>query len=276
MSSQELKVAVCLYADVQLLDFARPLDLLSFVNDSVLTPPPVTFRLAQLSTEPTVTSSGALAITPTSTYAQALAAGVQYDVLLVPGGSGAWPDKTPSDLLTFLRAQAPAARYVLSVCTGSWILQQAGLLAGRRATTNKSLFNIISAASAGEVEWVRRARWVVDGKFWTASGVAAGTSRCLQWLMLTRMGGAGLDMTLAFIAHVAGPAVAARRSTARARRTTIRSPTCGATRSRGGMPRRRAGVLNCHESVTVPLSHAMCIITRLDIYFTRRSIPTLH
>lgn len=97
-----------------------------------------------------------------------------------------------AELIGFLKAQAPGAKYVLSVCSGSWILQQAGLLAGKRATMNKSLFNVITAGSKDEVQWVRKARWVTDGNVWTASGVAA-----------------GMDMTLAFITHLAGPAVAA-------------------------------------------------------------------
>ncbi|EJD40614.1 class I glutamine amidotransferase-like protein [Auricularia subglabra TFB-10046 SS5] len=196
MSSQVLKVAICLYPGVQLLDFSGPLDLLGFLSAAtpVFTkpPPPYLFALTQLSTEDTVTATGGLVIRPGSTYAQELAGGTQYDVLLVPGGMGSSPGKTPEVLIKFLQAQAQRAKYLLSVCSGSWILQQAGLLKGKRATTNKSLFNIITAGSKDEVQWVRKARWVEDGNVWTASGVAA-----------------GMDMTIAFITHLAGPTVAA-------------------------------------------------------------------
>lgn len=196
--SQVLKVAVCLYPGVQLLDFAGPLDLLSVLNASnaeiIKPPPPVLFDLRQLSTEDTVTATAGLVMKPHATYAQELARGeqVQYDILLVPGGLGSSPGKTPADLIKFLKAQAPGAKYLLSVCSGSWILQQAGLLAGKRATTNKSFFNIITADSKDKVDWVRKARWVADGNVWTASGVAA-----------------GMDMAIAFITHLAGPATAA-------------------------------------------------------------------
>ena len=57
------------------------------------------------------------------------------------------PGATPPSLLEFLKKQAPGARYVLSVCTGSWVLAQAGLLRGKRATSNKFLFNIVKVRS---------------------------------------------------------------------------------------------------------------------------------
>ncbi|HUY37322.1 MAG TPA: hypothetical protein VMV13_00755, partial [Candidatus Binataceae bacterium] len=58
----------------------------------------------------------------------------------------------------------------------------AGLLDGRRATTNKFAFKWV-AEQGPRVNWVKEARWVEDGKFATSSGVSA-----------------GIDMTLAIIA----------------------------------------------------------------------------
>lgn len=45
--------------------------------------------------------------------------------------------------MRFLIQQIPGTRYVLSVCTGSWILAGTGILDGKRATTNKSYFKAV-------------------------------------------------------------------------------------------------------------------------------------
>lgn len=46
----------------------------------------------------------------------------------------------PEELIEFLKSQIPGAKYVLSACTGSWILARTGVLEGKRATTNKFAF----------------------------------------------------------------------------------------------------------------------------------------
>ena len=50
------------------------------------------------------------------------------------------PDTVDPQLLDFLKQQAPGAKYILTVCVGSWILAGTGLLNGRKATTNKAFF----------------------------------------------------------------------------------------------------------------------------------------
>ncbi|KAJ3014694.1 UNVERIFIED_CONTAM: hypothetical protein HDU68_000170 [Siphonaria sp. JEL0065] len=95
------------------------------------------------------------------------------DVLILPGGVGSFAEAKNQTLLEFIKAQAETASWVVSVCTGSSILAEAGLLEGRKATSNKAFFNI-QARYGKTVDWIHEARFVVDGKFITASGVSAG------------------------------------------------------------------------------------------------------
>ncbi len=105
------------------------------------------------------------------------------DALLVPGGKGTRELVHDAAVLDFVRTQAASAQTVLSVCTGAFVLQAAGLLAGRSATTYWSMLPALRELGVQVLEQ----RFVHDGQVWTSAGVSAGT-----------------DMMLAYIAHVAG------------------------------------------------------------------------
>jgi transcriptional regulator GlxA family with amidase domain len=94
-----------------------------------------------------------------------------WDTLIVTGGGGA-PDET-SALADWLKLAAPRARRVVSVCSGAFVLAEAGLLDGRRATTHwnsadelKRLFPRILV----ETDPI----YVHDGPFWTSAGASSG------------------------------------------------------------------------------------------------------
>ena len=100
------------------------------------------------------------------------------DLILLPGGIGTLPQLENTVLRDFLRDRSAAAQVTMSVCSGSALLAKAGLLDGRRATSNKIFFAL--ARSQGEkVKWQTEARWVEDGPFATSSGVSAGTDMAL-------------------------------------------------------------------------------------------------
>ncbi|WP_309386981.1 DJ-1/PfpI family protein [Cerasicoccus frondis] len=108
----------------------------------------------------------------------------RVDILIVPGGQGTRREVNNAAFLASLRTLADNAQYVCSVCTGAGLLAKAGLLDGKRATTNKLAY--AWATSQGpETEWIAEARWVADGNTYTSAGVTA-----------------GMDMALALIAEV--------------------------------------------------------------------------
>ncbi|CAE6373191.1 unnamed protein product [Rhizoctonia solani] len=127
-----------------------------------------------------ITPMAGARVLATKTFAEV--ASKQFDIILIPGGDNSRPGEPSKALTEFVEGQASGARYVLSVCTGSWILAALGLLDGRRATTNKHMFNEIKRTTSPAIQWVAKARWVVDGKFWTSSGVTAGQDMGLEFL----------------------------------------------------------------------------------------------
>ena len=103
------------------------------------------------------------------------------DVLLLPGGMATRDLVRDESFLSRLRSAAEEAAFVLTVCTGSALLAATGLLDGRRATSNKIAFDWVSGVNP-KVKWVETARWVVDGKFYTSSGVTAGMDMALGFM----------------------------------------------------------------------------------------------
>ena len=108
------------------------------------------------------------------------------DLILLPGGFGTIKELGNQAIISFLKERVPSAKVTMSVCSGSWILAKAGLLDGRRATSNKVYFKMATQQS-DQVDWVSEARWVEDGPLFTSSGVSA-----------------GIDMSLAVIAALYG------------------------------------------------------------------------
>jgi len=111
----------------------------------------------------------------------------ETDVVLVPGGLGCRPLMRDERLLGWLRAIDATTKWTTSVCTGSLLLGAAGLLDGKRATTNWLELETLRELGADPVG----GRFVTDGKVVTAAGVTA-----------------GIDMAIHLVATEVGPEVA--------------------------------------------------------------------
>jgi transcriptional regulator GlxA family with amidase domain len=163
-----------LYKDFEVLDLFGPLEMFGNLPDRIevvtVAEEPGPVRSAQ---GPRVHADHGLADCP------------PLDFLLIPGGVGTRAQVENEWLIGWLRDRAAQVEVMMTVCTGTALLAEAGLLDGRRATTNKMFFSW-PETTWPSVRWVREARWVEDGKFWTSSGVSA-----------------GIDMALAVVARVA-------------------------------------------------------------------------
>lgn len=115
---------------------------------------------------------------------------IEPDILLIPGGFGTRNEVNNQEFLQHLRELSMNAKFVLTVCTGSALLAKTGLLKNMKATSNKMAFDWV-VEQDNEVNWIREARWVHDGKYYPSSGVSA-----------------GIDMTLGFMSDMMGVEIA--------------------------------------------------------------------
>ncbi len=174
-------IGALVYDKFELLDYFGPMEMFGVLPDH--------FRIHVVAQTP-----GSVASTqgPRVVVDQSFEQAEGFDLLWVPGGVGTRQQVENETTLEWLRAQSDTAQYVASVCTGSGLLAAAGLLDGRRATSNKMSFRWAESQS-DKVTWLPKARWVEDGKFWTSGGVAA-----------------GIDMALAMISNIVGEEIAER------------------------------------------------------------------
>ena len=70
---------------------------------------------------------------------------------------------------------------MISVCTGARLVAKAGVVDGLKGTTNKKNFTEVMGLWP-QVKWVGKARWVVDGKWWSGAGDSAGIDVTLAWI----------------------------------------------------------------------------------------------
>jgi cyclohexyl-isocyanide hydratase len=153
-----LQVGFLVFPEVQQLDLTGPHDVLTSLPDT-------TVHLVWKTRVPVASSSGLL-LTPSISFSDC----PQLDVICIPGGSGVTNLMRDEETVAFVRKQAPGARYVTSVCTGSLLLGAAGLLRGRRATTHWAFHSLLEPLGA----IATHGRVVRDGNLLTGGGVTAG------------------------------------------------------------------------------------------------------
>ncbi|MCW5891535.1 MAG: GlxA family transcriptional regulator [bacterium] len=174
--SRSRHVAVVAYPGVHMLDVAGPLEVFAAAT-RLLGPGAATpYRVEILAGRPgpVATQSGLRLVADRAWRAVR----EPLDTLLVAGGAGTEAAMADVALLAWLRRMAPRVRRLGSVCSGSFVLAEAGLLDGRRATTHWAWCEAL-AARHPRVRVERDPIFVRDGDVWTSAGVTAGMDLAL-------------------------------------------------------------------------------------------------
>jgi transcriptional regulator GlxA family with amidase domain len=164
-------VVIAAFPGIQSLDVTGPLEV--FHGAARVVPDAYDVVVATLDGAPVPATSG---ITIGGGVALGEVGGI--DTLLVPGGGGSRSAVADRRLVGWLRERAPSARRVASVCTGAFLLAEAGLLDGRRVSTHWGASDELARAYPS-VLVDPEPIFTRDGNVWTSAGVSAGMDLAL-------------------------------------------------------------------------------------------------
>lgn len=167
------KVAILLFEDVELLDFAGPYEVFSSVRGGDGEPLMEVLSVAERAE--LVRCRNGLVVQPAYT----LESCPVVDILLLPGGRGTATAVNRPALIEWITTRSQQAELTTSVCTGSFLLAKAGLLAGKQATTYFGSVPYLRQYHP-DIEVLEGVRWVDAGEVITSAGVSAGIDMALH------------------------------------------------------------------------------------------------
>jgi transcriptional regulator GlxA family with amidase domain len=172
------RIAMFAYDRAQTLDVTGPLEVFSIAarlyRETNPDTPPFYETEVLAPAAGSITMSSGIRILPDRTFSNALR---PIDTLIVAGGD---PRELigNTSVLRWLRRMQPRVRRLASVCTGAFVLAEAGLLEGRRATTHWHWAAELSARYPG-VTVDADALFIREGNIYTSAGVTAGMDLAL-------------------------------------------------------------------------------------------------
>jgi len=174
-------------------DLAIPCEVFGLDRSDIATPW-YEFMVVAAGSSPVRTQTGFLVDTPFT-----LRDLDRADTVIVPGWSD--PDDRPPTALrqALCKAHDRGAR-IVSLCTGAFVLADAGLLAGRRATTHWMYVERLRARHR-DVELDPDVLYVVVDRVMTSAGTAAGIDLCLHIVALDH----GLEVAIAVARRLVMP-----------------------------------------------------------------------
>ncbi len=177
LSRHARRIAIVVAPPVDELDLVGPIQVFSAAN-RLAARPVYSVIVATADDDLTVAGEGGLL----SFVAQARLADIEpdFDSVLVACGLASRSRRDPQ-LSAWLRAAAPRVRRLGAVCVGAFLLAEAGLLDGRRATAHWR-FGAELARRHPKVRTEADPIWVQDGNIFTSAGVSAGIDLALAWV----------------------------------------------------------------------------------------------
>ena len=170
--NKKRNIAILLFEDVEVLDFAGPFEVFSVTSEINEEHPFNVYTVAEKMGK--IRARNGLSVNPDFTLKDC----PNPDIIIIPGGQGTRAEMKNPAVIAWVTELAEMVEYVLSVCTGALILGKAGLLDGLTATTHHQAIELLGEI-APKATVVEDERFVDNGKVITAGGISAGIDMSL-------------------------------------------------------------------------------------------------
>lgn len=168
-----MNVGIYIYKNAEVLDFSGPFEV--FSTASRFTRPEETFNVFLVAEESApVSARGGYSVNPHYDFSNH----PKIDVLIVVGGIHT-EELSKASVIKWVASTSESATVVASVCTGAFILAQAGLLTNLEVTTHWEDIDVLRK-SYPELTVIESRRWIDEGKFVTSGGISAGIDMSLH------------------------------------------------------------------------------------------------
>ncbi|MFF2017269.1 DJ-1/PfpI family protein [Paenibacillus sp. NPDC058177] len=164
-------VGIFLFDDVEVLDFAGPFEVFAVTVTQRFTPEAFApFSVTTVSEQGgMITARNGLKVTTDYSFSSA----PSYDILVIPGGMGTRREVHNRNVIAWIQEKFPEVELMTSVCTGSFLLAEAGILEDKAATTHwASIERMKETYPSVRVE--QNTKFVDAGKIVTSAGISAG------------------------------------------------------------------------------------------------------
>lgn len=163
---RQKRVGILLFNEAEVLDFAGPFEVFSYSSCSVKT-------IAQ--TKDIITARNGLKVQADYDFEDA----PFFDILIIPGGYGAEEIEIHNaKVINWIKERSKSVEIMASVCTGAFLLAEAGLLNGKQATTHWMDIDRLEN-DYPDIRVIRDVKYVDEGSIITSGGISAGINMSL-------------------------------------------------------------------------------------------------
>ncbi|MGG4443040.1 DJ-1/PfpI family protein [Brevibacillus fortis] len=183
MESKQWRVGIFIFDDVEVLDFAGPLEVFSVTSMENDSHTPFLVKTVSEKGNMIQTLNG-LKVQPDYSFDNMPV----FDILIIPGGVGAREREVHNEqVINWIREQMQQVELMASVCTGAFLLAKAGLLTGKKATTHWASLERLEKEFP-EVIVQKGVKFIDEGNIVTSAGISAGIN--MSFHIIKRLVGA--------------------------------------------------------------------------------------